>query len=126
MANMQPEGNGAREQGTILPLFRPRSTAQRYLDRGYFQDYRLNEERWGKMQSDRTCSASAQFPVFGDRLRALQAFVQSQPIRSCRELLHERRDKVEVIKFLVSNRIGLTVGFITLSTLVIGMLQLFK
>lgn len=78
------------------------------------------------MQSDRTCSASAEFHIFGNRLRALQAFVQSQPIRNLRELLDERRNKAEAIKFLVNNRINLTVGFIALSSLGIGLGQLLK
>lgn len=76
------------------------------------------------MQSGRTCSASAEFRIFGYRLRALQAFVQNQPIRSLRELLNERRDKVEVIKFLVNYRINIAVGFVGLSGLGIGLGQL--
>lgn len=123
-ANMQPAGTGARAPGTILPLFCSRPTSQRYFDRCYFQDYKLNEARWERMQSGRTCSASAEFRIFGYRLRALQAFVQNQPIRSLRELLNERRDKVEVIKFLVNYRINIAVGFVGLSGLGIGLGQL--
>lgn len=100
----------------LLPVFHRHPEPMQYFNNTDFKDYALDPARWDRLRDRKTCSAAAEFPVFADRLRALQAFINSQPLDGFRELVG---DRVEMTKFRVSlavvaiSAIGVLVTIIT-------------